>query len=340
VGRFPFAGPTRIPEHLLIDALVTRESLAWLATHGDSGPWLLVVSYSRPHFPLTAPERYIRKYLRRGVELPPLPAGYPESAHPHDRFIVEDFSLLRFTPEQQRPALAAYYACVEYVDDCIGTLLDGFAARGRLDDTYVVYASDHGELGGEHGLWWKRSYYDASARVPLLVSGPDVPAGERRSEVVELCDLFATTCSLAGVPTPDGLDSETLASLFSAGRSSRRKATARSELLGGDPRTRFRMARRECWKAVEFPDASPRLFNLDADPGEKADLAGSPPADAPFEELLAELRRGGTWTALEKRRLADRARAGPHRTLSAGSVQYRLADGQLAEVDAHLYPPP
>ena len=340
VGRFPFAGPSRIADNLLIDAIVTRESLAWLATNADSAPWFLVASYSRPHFPLTAPERYIRKYLDRGVELPPLPSGYPESLHPHDRFIVDDFGLLGFTREEQRLALGAYYACVEYVDDCIGELLDSLASQGRLDDTYIVYTSDHGELAGEHGLWWKRSYYEASARVPLLVSGPSVPEGERRSAVVELCDLFATVCDLAGVSTPNGLGSETLLSLFSPGRVSRWKRTARSELLGGDPRTRFRMVRRGCWKAVAFPDARPRLFNLDADPGETVDLAATPPADAPFEELLAELAKGGTWTALEERRLADRARVGPHRALSRGSVQYRLADGSLAEADAHLYPAP
>jgi choline-sulfatase len=298
-----------------------------------------MASYPRPHFPLTAPARYFGKYVESDPELPSLPAGYPDSLHPHDRFIVDDFSLLKFSREEQRRALAGYYACVDYVDDCIGELLRGLEQAGCLEDTYVFYMSDHGDMAGEHGLWWKRTYYDASSGVPLLVSGPDIAAGAAHSVPVELVDLFPTCCDWAGVETPDGLDGESLAPLLGGHPEDRAKRTARSELLGGRPETRLRMVRDERWKVVEFPAVPPRLFDLAADAGETTDLASSPPAEAPMDELLGLLGQGGDWDDLERRFQADQERAGPLKRLSEGSVQYRRPDGRIVEADAHLYLP-
>jgi len=340
VGRFPFAGIAAIPESLLIDTVVTRESLAWLLEFVDTNPdipWFFCASYSRPHFPLTAPGRYFRKYLQSELQLPPLPDGYPGVLHPHDRFIVDDFNLLTFSREEQRRALAAYYACVDFVDDCIGTLLDGLKRAGCLENTYIVYTSDHGEMAAEHGLWWKRTYYEASARVPLLISGPNIAKGDTQSLPVELVDLFPTCCDWAGIEAPNGIDGESLTPLLCGNPDNRRKRTARSELLGGKPETRFRMIRDERWKVVEFPDAPPRLFDLSGNPDETVDLSATPPTEAPFDELLAMLAQGGDWDALETTRNVDRRRSGTHKCLSRGAVQYRLSDGRIVDADAHLY---
>ena len=342
VGRFPFAGPTSLPETMLVDGVVTRESLAWLLEFADSSPeqpWFFMASYPRPHFPLTAPARYFRKYVESDLDLPPLPAGYLGSLHPHDRFIVDDFGLLTFSREEQRRGLAGYYACVDYVDDCIGELLRGLEQAGCLKDTYVVYTSDHGDMAGEHGLWWKRTYYEASSGVPLLISGPDIVEGNTRSVPVELVDLFPTCCDWAGIDAPEGLDGESLVPLLTDRPGDRTKRNARSELLGGRPETRFRMIRDERWKVVEFPAAPPRLFDLAADPGETTDLASEPPAEAPMDELLGLLGQGGDWADLGARFQADRERAGRLKRRSEGSVQYRRPDGRIVEADAHLYPP-
>jgi choline-sulfatase len=342
IGRFPFAGPSSFPENMLIDGVVTRESLAWLMEFAGSDreqPWFFVASYPRPHFPLTAPGRYFHRYLDSDLELPELPEGYPGALHPHDRFVVDDFNLLKFTREEQRRALAAYYACVDYVDDCIGELLAGLEQAGCLENTYVAYASDHGDMAGEHGLWWKRTYYDASSRVPLLISEPDIGEGAAQSAPVEIVDLFPTCCEWAGINQPEGLDGESLVPLLSGRQEDRRKRTARSDLLGGRPETRFRMIRDGRWKVVEFPAAPPRLFDLVNDPAESRDLALNPPGEAPMDELMALLAEGGDWDELERRLQADRDRAGEIRRLSDGSVQYQLADGRIVEADAHLYPP-
>ncbi len=338
-GRFPFAGPTSIPTGLSIEPLVTLETLEWIREQRDARPdqpWFAMASYPRPHFPLTAPARYVRGYESRDVVLPPAPADFPDDLHPHDRFIVDDFRLTAFSEDERRTGLIGYYAALEFADAWIGELLAGLRNDDALDETYVIYTSDHGDMAGEHGLWWKRTYYDASARVPLIVRGPGVAAGARHDWPVELVDLFPTICDWAGASIPPGLDGETLR-LIIDGTGGRAKVTARSELLGGNPHVRFRMARDRRWKYVDFPDARPRLFDLVHDPDELHDLAHDPPADAPVADLRAALVAFGEWPEIDARREAAEARTRTHRAERIGTVQYRLADGRLIDADAALY---
>jgi len=340
VGRFPFAGPTQIPESMLMDQVVTTESLSWLLEFTDEHPdrpWFFCASYSRPHFPLTAPGRYFRKYQSSDLEMPTLSPGYPEDLHPHDRFIVDDFNLMQFSREEQRQALAGYYACVGYVDDCIGQLLDRLQEAGCLDNTYVVYVTDHGEMAGEHGLWWKRTYYEASARIPMLVFGPGIEGGQTVSTPVELVDLFPTFCDWAEMDVSPGVDGESLTPLLTGHPERRKKKTARSELLGEKVETQFRMVREERWKYVEFPEADPRLFDLDNDPEETNDLAGQPPTEAPVELLRNLLEEEGTFESLAEQRAKDRERTDRPPSASKGALQYQLADGRVIEADAGLY---
>lgn len=253
---------------------------------------------------------------------------------------MDDFHLYDFADDVQSRCLAAFYACVDYVDDCIGDLIDGLSRAGLLENTYVIYASDHGEMGGEHGMWSKRSYYDASARVPLLVTGPDIPKGRTVSSPVELLDLFPTFCELAGIPTPGDIDGESLASLLTGQCASRQKKYARCELLGTPDPVMFRMARDERWKYVEFPEFRPVLFDLANDPGENKNLlsSGTAPADCPIEELGQTASDGVSWEEvfrIREEETACRLHVEPRR--NRGPVQYQLEDGRIVDGDSLLY---
>ena len=321
-----------------LDTVVTTESLAWLLDYTDENPdqpWFFCASYYRPHFPLTAPGRYIRKYARRGLKRFPVPPGYPDALHPHDRYIVDDYNLVRFSDEEHAKALSAYYALVEYVDAQVGRLLAGLREAGLLENTLVIYTADHGDMAGEHGLWWKRTYYDASAGVPFLISGPGIAAGQRLATPVELVDLFPTFCDWAGIDAPPGIDGESLLPLVRGEAQRRRKRTAISELLGEKPPVRFRMARDERWKVVTFPNDPPRLFDLQNDPGETVDLWPSAPADAPVAALQALLPED--WPTLAQRRDAQYAAQPPFQRSSRSTAHYHLRDGRIIEADDHLY---
>jgi len=223
IDLFPaYHGPTRvgeteIPESLLQDNTVTRESLAFLLEHRDlrpDTPWFLCASYGRPHSPYTTPGRYLRRY--RGKVAPvELPADFKERLDPYSRRLYDDEPGRDLTPEESIRAREAYYACVDFVDDCIGELLDGLDRAGLLENTIVIYTSDHGEMAGEHGLWGKCVPHDPSIGVPLLMSGPGITPGHRRVDApVSLMDVFPTVCVLSGLSVPDGLDGVSLQPLL------------------------------------------------------------------------------------------------------------------------------
>ena len=156
------AGVTEIPESLHQDVVVTRETLAFIREHCDREPdvpWFACAGYGRPHSPLTAPGRYIRRYRDK---VPPAEWGDPERLEPYARRVFERQGGARFTPEQRLRAREGYYACVDYVDDLIGELLEGLEADGLLENTIVIYTSDHGEMAGLYGLWSKTLYHRPS----------------------------------------------------------------------------------------------------------------------------------------------------------------------------------
>lgn len=120
------------------------------------------------------------------------------------------------SPRDIRRATAAYYGMVETVDNHYGQVLGELERVGEnLDDWTLIYTSDYGEMLGEHGIWEKTRFYEGSVRVPLIVRWPRrFAGGPTVKQNVNLCDLFATICDLAGVPTPDGLDSRSLVPLL------------------------------------------------------------------------------------------------------------------------------
>ena len=119
-----------------------------------------------------------------------------------------------------RRATAAYYGMVETIDDYYGQVLDRLRQVGQdLDDWIIIYTSDHGEMLGQHGIWEKQKFYEARARVPLIIRWPKgFGDGRDIDENVNLCDLFATLCDLCGISTPPGLDSRSLAPLLQGRR--------------------------------------------------------------------------------------------------------------------------
>ncbi len=357
VGRFPWAGKTQIPESLLVDEVATREALAFLREHDDENPdqpWMMTVSYNRPHFPLTAPGRYVRRALADQPPLPALPEGYPDSVHPHDRLVIDDFRLTSFSAEEHSKALAAYYACVDYVDDCIGELLAGLENDGLLDNTYIIYTSDHGEMAAEHGLWWKRTYYDASARVPLLIAGPGIEGGDTCDLPVELIDLYPTFCEMAGIEPPNGLPGESLLPICRGQVNTRSKKHAQCALYQGNNNEAwmFRMVRGERYKLVEFalPESPAILFDLKNDPGETDNLLAAgrkPPTGDDIDELWAILRQCPDWPdIIEQRESEKRHRAAirgpkpanPKPREHVAPAQYMMPDGRIIDADRAVYP--
>jgi len=349
------AGITEIPESLLSDVVTTREALAFVLEHHDTDaelPWFVCASYTRPHPPFTAPGRYVRCYHGRVPE----PAQKPADERLWEPYVggLYGREFQRITPEQCTRAREAYYACVDFVDDCIGELLTGLEKEGLLDNTIVIYTSDHGEMLGEHGLWGKTVYHDPSMGVPLLMSGPGIREGHHEvHDPFSLVDLYPTACGLAGLPIPAGLDGVDFSGLLgSPGTSPSPRAFAFSSYYAygvrmkgaasaaeNEPYKAWRAAREMNWKYVEIEGGDPLLFDMANDPGETVDLAGRAEHAERRQSMRGALFGGFGWDDIHRKMAADRRKIGQFFSGKKPTTpnQYMLADGRVFDAEGELY---
>ncbi|WP_436934687.1 sulfatase-like hydrolase/transferase [Halovenus marina] len=352
-------GQTMIPESLLMETNVAEETVAFLREQDAANPeqpWFLCASFSRPHFPLTAPKRHLDKYWPDDVPPPKVSREETSTAdHPQTVAMLDHYAFDDMDETDLRKARAAYFAAVDYLDEVIGDLLLRLERSGLLENTIVVYTSDHGELAGEHGLWWKHTWQEASSRVPLFVQLPEHRSGEldptRPSTPVSLLDLFPTFCGLAGIDYPDSLDGVDLSEAIRTGSEPERGPVFCDHLRPGQ--WDFRAVRDGRYKYVQFPDAPELLFDLDADPLETENLA--PTADGEDEAALERLRalvdRTFDFEAARERRALNIERKERDHSLSlparplgerahdgSGNL-YHLPDGRIVAADSPLYDP-
>ena len=227
-------------------------------------PLLLKVSFTRPHYPYLTDEDRFRYYLNRV----PVYSDQDTFDHPFlgQRAVTPGIDA---TERELRRATAAYYGMVDEIDSDYGSVLDKLRSVGEdLDDWIVIYTSDHGEMLGEHGIWEKQKFFEASVRVPLVIRYPKrISGGKRISQNVNLIDLFATLCDLSGIPAPDDLDSRSLVPLLEG-----KPDSWDNETLShfGDNNL---MIKRDSLKYQYYgPDMPEVLFDLEADPYERANL--------------------------------------------------------------------
>ncbi len=280
------------------DEEYTRVALQYLRDYADGKrerPFAAVVGYFLPHCPYIGLKELFDYYYPL-VDIPAIEARQPEDV----RRLRENRDILRGLPEERiRVARAAYFAMVEHLDRLIGRLLDCLAETGLAENTLVVYCSDHGDMAGEHGCWWKSLYYEGSAGVPLLCRLPgQIEPASTNAAICSLTDLGVTYADIAGAefhPRPDG---RSLLPLLQGTRPADWQDQVFSELVDSRGLLPSRMIRRGQWKlwlTLSEDNTAPALFDLDADPHELNDLGSDPLYADIREQLLQELLNG--WDA-------------------------------------------
>lgn len=342
------AGVTEIPESLIQDNVVTRESLAFILESQSAEPerpWFLCASYGRPHSPFTAPERYIRKY-RGKISLPAVnPSGEGE-----DTF-TRNYQP-GYSDEETLNALECYYACIDFVDDCIGELLQGLDRAGTLENTIIIYTSDHGEMMGNHGCWGKQLYFEDSVGVPLLISTPESRLSETVKSPVSLIDLFPTTCALAGLPVPEDLDGIDLSPLIKKPQSAQSPRAFIPSVFfrygvrinynqtpDDQPSAAWRSVRDERYKYVEVEKGETLLYDLEEDPEETRNLAADSDQQERCQKMKGWLYQNFSWEMAHEQLEADRKRVPEFLSgLPPGTPnQYMLPDGRVFDAEKALY---
>jgi len=342
------AGITEYPESLLQEQNVLRESTAFLREHTHANPdqpWFLCASFSRPHTPFTAPERHFDEYWPDVVTPPSISNGFHG---PLSENLAEWYDTEGLSTEQVLRARAAYFASVSYLDEIIDDFLSLLEESGFLDDTIIVYTSDHGEMMGEHRLWEKRTWHEDSARVPLLIQTPEqrasVSPGARIDTPVSLADLFPTLADLAEASYPDDLEGRSLRHSVATGEEPEARPIVYEYLYPrfGDA-TMYRAVRSENYKLINFEGHDDLLFDLEADPNEQANLADQPTEE--HERVIAELREvaegSHSFDEILSRREADEKEAKAYTLpIATGHANaYHMPDGRIVDADTPLYQP-
>ncbi len=282
-------GPGRSTE-IEVDDYAQRRALDWLREPArQDRPWALNVSFIAPHFPFIVPQRFWDMYPPEDVDLPCIPPGHLESLHPVYQRLRTMFGLVDFPEETVRRARAGYYGLISYLDEKIGQLLDTLEKTGQLENTVIIHLSDHGEMNGEHGLWRKSCFYEASVRVPLQIAWPGrLPEGSRLPQVVSLVDVVATMLELADVEPPVALDGDSMVPLM-RDRDSQWKDEAFAEYCGHGVVAPMAMQRQGRFKLNYSHGDPPELYDLQEDPRELRNLAGLPQVAQTEREMRSRL---------------------------------------------------
>ena len=264
-----------------------------LHEHPADQPFCIYTAFTSPHDPRTPPPEFAARYPPEDIELPPNFARmHPfDNGHLHGR--DESLAAHPRDPDEVRQHIADYYGMISHLDAQIGRLLDALAASGQAENTIVVYTADHGLAVGQHGLLGKQNVYDHSIRVPLILRGPGIPAGQQRDGLCYLHDVFPTILDLAGVPVASGCEGDSLVPVLDGREAGTREAVfaafQHGQCLAPDE-SRQRMVRCGDLKLIEtrFAGLTHRqLFNLAEDPWETRNLADDPT----HARRLAEMRR-------------------------------------------------
>jgi uncharacterized sulfatase len=267
------------------DGKVATQIIKLLSEHKDK-PFFIAAGFYKPHCPWITPSKYFDLYRPEQMKLPEIsdairnayPASALASTNPWPYFGI--------TPAQALECKLAYYAAISFVDAQIGRLLVALDSLGLSENTIVVFWSDHGYHLGEHGLWFKQSCFEESAKTPMIISVPGLKsAGKLCHRTVELVDIYPTLADLTGLTPPDGLEGFSLLQLLKNPEAKwihpAYTQVQRAKIPGHSVRT-------EEWRYTEwgFGENGVELYNETTDPKELNNLAGDPK----FADVVTEMK--------------------------------------------------
>ena len=259
-----------LPTEDFQDSYIGRQAAQWISTIADDFPWHLFVSFVGPHDPFDPPREYAEQFRNAAM-----PDAIPKSLDGKPQWILnrqKDCSARELAHIRRQ-----YCALIKLINDQVGMILDALERRNMLDNTIIIFTSDHGEMLGDHGLFQKQAPYESSIHIPLIVTGPGVYGGVVSDALVELYDLNPTICALSNVePAPD-MDARSFDGILSGERTEHRQ-----DILIA--LSSFRGIRNRRHKFVENSDDMPELYDLINDPEEMLNIADE------FPDQVAAMR--------------------------------------------------
>ena len=290
MGSVTGAGVAEISNQMEYDDEVAYNACAKLydlARGNDARPWCLTASFTHPHDPYVARKKYWDLYEDCAHLLPEVSAMPYEDHDPHSKriFDANDWRSFDITEENIRRSRRAYFANISYLDDKIGEMLTVLKDTGQ--EASIVFVSDHGDMLGARGLWFKMSFFEGSSRVPLMIAAPDVSAGLIEAPVSNI-DVTPTLCDLAGVSMEEvapWTDGESLLGLAQGGERTTPVAMEYAAEASYSPLVSLRYGKWKYNRCMLDPD---QLFDLETDPHELENLADNPAHAGTLQTLRAK----------------------------------------------------
>lgn len=293
LGSVTGAGVAEITNQMEYDdevAFFANQKIYQLARENDDAdrrPWCITASFTHPHDPYVARRKFWDLYedcAHLAPEIAPIPF---DEQDPHSQRIMMscDYTNFDLTEDNVRRSRRAYFANISYLDEKVGELIDTLTRTRQLDDTMILFCSDHGDMLGERGLWFKMNFFEGSARVPLMIAGPGVTAGRHDAPVSNL-DITPTIADLAGLSIEEILpwtDGESLVPVINGAK---RVSPVLMEYAAEASYAPLVGIREGKWKFIHCTLDPDQLYDLDADPKELRNLA----ADPAYADVVADFR--------------------------------------------------
>ena len=278
-----------------------QQKLYDLAHSSDQRPWLLHVSMTHPHDPYYCSQSHWDRYQNRDIPLPTVPRLPIDEQDKLSRFINERHCLDKdFADQQILSARRGYLGSVSYFDDQVGKLVDRLRQLGLEQNTVVIITSDHGDMLGERGMWFKRHHFEWASRIPLMVSAPGRMAHSVIEQPVSLVDLLPTLLVLAGDDELGSLvepiDGQSLVEPPA-------ESLALAETMSDGLDAPILMVRKGRYKWISGPQFSPLLYDLRDDPHEQHNIAAE--RDSLCDEFSRIVEK--TWDTSELQRSIEKS---------------------------------
>lgn len=259
-------------------------AIAYLNKNKDSQqPFFAYIAFTSPHDPRTPPPPYDKMYDPNKI---PLPKNFlPKHPFDNGEMDVRDEKLLPTprTPDMIKQDIALYYGMITEVDAQIGRILDALKANGQDKNTLIIFAGDNGLAMGSHGLVGKQSVYDHSMRIPMVISGPNIPKNKKNEALTSLSDIFPTVCSYLNIEKPTSSEGKNLLEAIN-----NPKLIFRKNMYYKYRDIQLAVRTNDNWKLIKYNVKGvehQQLFNLNKDPLETKNLAEKPR----YQKKLADL---------------------------------------------------
>ncbi len=274
-----------MPGGKMFDEIIADWAVDQLQQDHDK-PFFMAVGFLRPHVPYTAPKEYFDLYNLDEIIIPEVPEDEMADIPPMGKSIAygtiktgDHYAVVNLSDTYWKELVYGYLACVSFVDDQAGKVIEALEKSKYVDNTIVVLWSDHGQHLGEKKHWRKQALWEESTKVPLYFKVPGNKSnGLKSNQVVSLLDIYPTLVELCGLPGAEKLQGESIVPIITQPETGRNKPVLSSWYYGNHA------VRSNNWRYIRYRDGSEELYNHESDPGEHINLAYDPQ----YAEIVTE----------------------------------------------------